>query len=72
MNEGIHVYGNLLWDILDQESKLFIITLLMENGFDGECKLISVIDGDTTIMEVTDTFGHSMVLPINILDILNN
>jgi hypothetical protein len=72
MNEGVHVYGNLLWDILDQESKLFIITLLMENGFDGECKLISVIDGDTTIMEVTDTFGHSMVLPINILDILNN
>lgn len=72
MNEGVHVYGNLLWDILDQESKLFIITLLMENGFDGECKLISMIDGDTTIMEVTDTFGHSMVLPINILDILNN
>jgi len=72
MNEGVRVYRNLLWDILDQESKLFIITLLMENGFDGECKLISMIDGDTTIMEVTDTFGHSMVLPINILDILNN
>jgi hypothetical protein len=72
MKDGVHVYTNLLWDILDQESKLFIITLLIENNFDGECKLTSIIDGETTIIEVTDTFGHSMILPINILDILND
>ena len=72
MKERVNVYKNLLWEILDQSSKLFIISLLIENGFDGECKLISKIDGETTIMEVTDAFGHSMILPINILDILND
>ena len=72
MKEGVQLYKNLLWEILDQSSKLFVITLLIENGFEGDCKLISKIDGDTTIMEVTDNFNHNMILPINILDILNN
>lgn len=68
----LKVYNNMLWDILDQGSKLFVIGILMENGFQGECKLISKVAGETTIMEVTDDFGHSLVLPINILDILND
>lgn len=72
MEERILVYNNLLWDILDQGSKLYIMSLLMENGFEGDCKLVSKIDGDVTIMEVNDNYGHSIVLPINILDILNN
>ena len=69
---GIEVYKNMLWDILDDGSKLFIINMLMERGFQGDCKLISRVDGDTTIMEVTDNFEHSLIIPINILDILNS
>ena len=46
---------------------LFIINMLMERGFQGDCKLISRVDGDTTIMEVTDNFEHSLIIPINIL-----
>ena len=68
---GLIVYKNMIWEILDQGSKLAILTLLMENDFKGNCKLISKVDGDTTIMEVTDEFGHQLILPINILDILN-
>ena len=69
---SVFIYENLLWDILDQSSKLYIITLLIGKGFQGECKLISKVSDDTTIMEVTDNYNHSLVLPIDILDILNN
>lgn len=67
----IKVYENLIWNILDDDSKSFIITLLSEQKFQGECKLISKVSGDSTILEINDNFEHSLVLPINILDILN-
>lgn len=69
---GLKVYNNMLWDILDQSSKLYVLDILLERGFQGECKLISKVAGETTIMEVTDNFGHSLILPIDILDILNS
>ena len=68
---GLVMYKNMIWEILDQGSKLMVLTILLENGFQGNCKLISKVDGNTTIMEVTDEFGHQLILPINILDILN-
>jgi hypothetical protein len=34
--------------------------------------MIAKIDGETTVLEVRDEHGHEMILPINILDILNN
>jgi hypothetical protein len=69
---GIKMYNNMIWEILDDDSKLYILSILTEQGFQGDCKLISVVDGDTTIMEVTDAFEHRLILPINILDILNS
>lgn len=69
---GINVYKNMIWEILDNGSKLYVLNLLMEQGFQGECKMISKIAGDTTILEVKDEFGHELVLPIDILSILND
>lgn len=71
MGYDINIYKNMIWEILDDSSKIFILTLLIENGFQGECKLISKVAGETTIMEVMDSQGKSIELPINILDILN-
>lgn len=71
MHYNVSIYKNMLWEILDEGSKIFILTLLIENGFQGECKLISMVAGETTIMKVSDSHGKSLELPINILDILN-
>ena len=71
MDEPIKVYENMIWEILDESSKLTLISILMNNGFEGKCKLIAKIDGEVTVLEVNDESGHCMVLPINILDILN-
>lgn len=72
MKEPVKLYENLLWEILDDGSKLAVIEILMESGFDGKCKMIAKIDGETTVLEVRDEHGHELILPINILDILNN
>ena len=72
MKEPIKLYENLLWEILDDGSKLAVIEILMGSGFNGNCKMIAKIDGDTTVLEVRDEHGHELILPINILDILNN
>lgn len=71
MDEPIKVYKNMIWEILSNESKLFILELLIQSEFKGDCKLISVVEGGSTIMEIRDNYDHYMVLPINILDILN-
>jgi hypothetical protein len=71
MDEPIKVYKNMIWEILSDESKLFILELLIQSEFKGDCKLISVVEGGSTIMEIRDNYDHYMVLPINILDILN-
>jgi hypothetical protein len=71
MEDPIKLYKNMIWEILDKGSKLTLITILMDNGFEGNCKLIAKIDGDVTVLEVNDESGHCMILPINILDILN-
>lgn len=71
MDKPIKVYENMIWEILDKGSKLTLLSILMDNGFEGNCKLIAKIDGDVTVLEVNDESGHCMTLPINILDILN-
>ena len=71
MEDPIKLYKNMIWEILDKGSKLTLISILMNNGFEGNCKLIAKIDGDVTVLEVNDESGHCMILPINILDILN-
>ena len=71
MDEPIKMYRNMIWDILDDGSKLTVIGILMQNEFSGDCKLISKVDGNITVMEVNDNYGHQLILPINILDILN-
>lgn len=72
MKEPVKLYENLLWEILDDGSKLAVIEILMGSGFDGDCKMIAKIDGETTVLEVRDEHGRELILPINILDILNN
>ena len=72
MKEPVKLYENLLWEILDDGSKLAVIEILIGSGFDGDCKMIAKIDGETTVLEVRDEHGHELILPINILDILNN
>lgn len=64
----IVMYKNLLWEILDNGSKLYILGLLIEQGFKGECKLITK-DG---VLEITDKFGKQLIIPIDILALLND
>lgn len=71
MNDPIHVYRNLIWEILDEGSKLTLIGIMLDNGFVGSCKLTAKIEGDVTVMEVNDENGHHLVLPIDIIEILN-
>lgn len=71
MDEPIVVYNNMLWEILDKGSKLALLAVMMNNGFIGNCKVTSKINGDTTVMEVRDESGHYLMLPINIIDVLN-
>lgn len=72
MDSTVRIYKNMIWNILDDGSKIYILTLLISGGFEGECKIISKVVEDTTIMEIKDETGKVMKLPINILDILNN
>lgn len=67
----VKVYENMIWNILDDDSKVFIISILKDQGFQEECKLIAKVSEESTVLEITDSFGHVLVLPINILDILN-
>ena len=66
----LKIYNNLLWDLLDDESKLNIITLSISKGFVGEIKLKSIIRDNVTVMIVEDEKGEKIELPIEILDIL--
>lgn len=72
MEQPLHIYENLLWNILDDSSKIYILTLLIKNEFEGECKLTSVIKDDITIISIKDEIGKIIELPINILEILND
>ena len=71
MDEPIIVYKNMIWEILDKGSKLTLLDIMMNNGFQGNCKLTAKIEGEISVMEVRDESGHYLVLPINIIDILN-
>ena len=71
MSEPIKIYENMIWEILDKGSKLMLLGILMDSGFEGNCKLIAKIDGNVTVLEINDESGHHMILPIDILDVLN-
>lgn len=72
MDEPISMYENLLWTILDEGSKIFILTLLIKNDFVGECKLTAKIKGDITVIVIEDEEEKSIEIPIDILSVLNN
>lgn len=72
MNKPIKIYENMIWEILNEGSKLTLISLLMDSGFEGDCKIIAKVEGESTILEINDELGHNLILPINILDILND
>lgn len=63
---------NKLWGLLNDASKLAVIDLLREEGFKGEVKLIGVIKGDSTVIQVENNQNLKLELPINILDVLND
>ena len=66
------IYKNILWDLLDEGSQLYILSVVTTQGFKGECKLISKVVGDKTVMFITDKYEHELEIPIDILDIINN
>lgn len=73
---NLHIYENMLWNIIDDASKIYILTLLIKNDFEGECKVIAKADKKSPdyriIILLRDENGKEMELPINVLDILNN
>ena len=71
MEKPIVVYRNMIWEILDKGSQLTLLEIMMSHGFEGECKLTAKIEGEATVMEVRDNLGHYLVIPIDILNILN-
>lgn len=68
----LFIYKNILWELLDEGSKLYILSVITKQGFKGECKLISKVVGDKTIMFISDNYDHELEIPIDILDIINN
>lgn len=68
----LSIYKNILWDLLDEGSQLYILSIIIERGFKGECKLISKVIGDKTVMFISDNYNHELEIPIDILDIINN
>ena len=72
MSKPIYIYENLLWDVLDDESKLYILTIMIKNEFKGECKLTSTVHENSTVIFINDETDKNMELPIDILTILNN
>ena len=71
VEKPINVYKNLLWEILDDESKLALIGILINNGFVGDCKITSKVEGEASVLEVVDDYEHYLLLPIDILEMLN-
>ena len=73
---NLHIYENMLWNIIDDASKIYILTLMIKNDFEGECKVIAEVDKSSpeskVIILIRDENGKEMELPINVLDILNN
>lgn len=72
MKEPIKIFENVLWTLLDDVSKLYILSLLLENDFNGESKLTVEISDNTTTIIAKDNYGHEIELPINVLSIINN
>lgn len=71
VEKPINIYKNLLWEILDDESKLVLIGILINNGFIGDCKITSKVEGEVSVLEVRDEYDHYLLLPIDILEMLN-
>ena len=71
VEKPINVYKKLFWEILDDESKLALIDILINNSFVGDCKITSKIEGETSVLEVVDEYEHYLLLPIDILEMLN-
>ena len=73
---NLHIYENMLWNIIDDASKIYILTLLIKNDFEGECRVLAEVDKESpeskVIILLRDENGKEMELPINVLDILNN
>lgn len=68
----LSIYKNILWDLLDEGSQSYILSIITEQGFVGECKLISKVVRDKTVMVISDNHEHELEIPIDILDIINN
>ena len=66
----IEMYENVLWDILDEDSKNCVLVILKNNGFIGKCKITAVIKGNCTVLVVKDETDKNMELPIDIITIL--
>ena len=71
MEKPINIYKNLLWDILDDESKLTLIDILIKNGFEGDCKITTKVVSNSSVLEVRDESNHYLLLPVDIIDMLN-
>lgn len=74
---NIRVKQNYIWSMLDEGSQLWILSLLLEQGFTGNVTVIGKPsvkeDGSIPIeLYIEDENEHSITLPINMLDILNN
>lgn len=68
----LSIYKNILWDLLDEGSQSYILSIITDQGFKEECKLISKVVGDKTVMFISDNHDHELEIPIDILDIINN
>lgn len=74
---NIRVKQNYIWSMLDEGSQLWILNLLMEQGFTGSVtvtgKPVVKEDGNIPVeLYIEDEEKNSLTLPINILEILNN
>lgn len=70
--EKVTIYNNMMWNLLDDGSKLTVIDILMSNGIKGECKVIIEDSKDGTNLVILDSQSNNVIsLPFDIFVLLN-
>lgn len=70
--EKVTIYNNMMWNLLDDGSKLTVIDVLMSEGIKGECKVVIEDSEEGTKLVILDSESNKVIsLPFDIFTLLN-
>lgn len=72
MSNVVTMYNNMMWNLLDDGSKLTVVDILMSKGIIGECKVVIRQYEEGTKLVILDNTGSDVILlPFDIFSLLN-